>query len=577
MTKSFATLLVLSGCVSLAGACSSTPDPNPNPGSAGSPTGNISGSGSIAGNTGVAGSNGLPGAGTANTGGTPGVGGAGSPTAGTASGGTVGMAGSQGSGGSVVVNPGEGGPGYVVQKDFHGCAWTSEGGTPMATITTPASKDFSAKLPADPFCMAGTVAADYKCVALLGFNVNEPPTASCASKPIDPTGAGAPSVTPTANGLAINFVKRGTDTGFTLRVQIQGPNGHKADPVGAMDRWCATIKETQGKIFVKWEDFTPSCWVMPPMDPGPKYAKQPISAIAFSVPGKLTPTPFDFCVNGVVQGTSETDAPDGPAVAGDQKGTVGSEANPDGDFARAKVSVGGQDYIIQNNNWGNPGGSLILDYVNNSFKIKSGTGTGGDAPASFPSIYIGGNGNTANGVYSTHPKDNLPLKISDIKTAVSTLRYSGSTNVWNATYDIWFAKQIPTTEYKDGIDGFIMVWLRDPGAPNPKQPIGTKRNTTPVTIAGMTWDVWVGPRGPGPAGNNNAPVVSYVNPMENDNSRAQTFTNKDLKEFFTHAVAQNYGITTDMYLTDVFGGFEIWDGGAGGNLAVDEFKAVITK
>jgi hypothetical protein len=32
-----------------------------------------------------------------------------------------------------------------------------------------------------------------------------------------------------------------------------------------------------------------------------------------------------------------------------------------------------------------------------------------------------------------------------------------------------------------------------------------------------------------------------------------------------------------MYLTDVFGGFEIWEGGAGGNLAVDEFKAVVSK
>ena len=34
------------------------------------------------------------------------------------------------------------------------------------------------------------------------------------------------------------------------------------------------------------------------------------------------------------------------------------------------------DYIIQNNNWGNTGGELILNYTNNSFKITSGSGTG---------------------------------------------------------------------------------------------------------------------------------------------------------------------------------------------------------
>jgi len=326
----------------------------------------------------------------------------------------------------------------------------------------------------------------------------------------------------------------------------------------------------QGKIFVPWSSFTPSCWEMTAEKRGTAYAKQPISAVSFSVPGKKdAATAFDFCVNGFVQGAAATDAPDGPAVAGDQKGTVGSEVNPDGDFARAKVTVDGHDYIIQNNNWGNTAGSLILDYVNNSFKIKSGTATGGDAPASFPSIFIGGNGNTMNGVYSTHPKDNLPIKISDIKSAVSTLRYSGGTNIFNATYDIWFANSIPTAAYNDGINGFVMIWLRDPQG---KQPIGSKVGT--ATVAGQTWDVWKGDRGIGPDGTyNNAQVVSFLNPVENDDSRSQSFKNVDLKLFFT--AAASYGIGADMYLTDVFGGFEIWNGGAGQNLAVDEFKAVV--
>jgi hypothetical protein len=453
----------------------------------------------------------------------------------------------------------------LVQKSWHGCSWTGKEATGATTIT-PA--DFVAKPPADAFCVSGSVGNSYESVSLLGFNVNEAPPATCAFKPAETTVQ--PAVVPTGTGIAVNFVKKGADTSFTLRVQIQGPNG----ATSAADRWCATVVETQGKVFVPYTSFTPSCWEMTEAKRGTPYAKQPISAVVFNVPGKMgTATPYDYCVNGFADGATAADAPDGPAVAGDQKGTVGvANVNPDGDFARAKVVVEGKSYIIQNNNWGNPSGTdLILSYINNSFKITSGSGTGASAPASFPSIYIGNNGNTANGVYSTKSTDGLPVQISAIKSLPSTLRYSGSTGSFNATYDIWFANSIPTTEYKDGINGFVMIWLRDPSG---KQPIGSVMASN-VMVAGQPWNVWVGPRGDGPAGPNNAPVVSFVNPTEDSDSRAQSFKDVDLKAFFT--AAASYGIGPNMYLTDVFGGFEIWSGGSGGNLAVDEFKAVVSK
>jgi Glycosyl hydrolase family 12 len=575
MTKPFATLLLLVGSVSLAAACSGTnngvDDNNP-----GGPN-NTSGNSSVAGFNGgpVAGSvnNGTAGAnGVAGGGGNAPVGGAGSVAGNGTTGGVSPTGGMAGAGGTVVVNPGEGPAGYWVEKDWHGCAWTGKGELGATTITP---MDFAAKPAADPFCVSGTVGAEpmYQSVALLGFNVNEAPPATCAYKAADPNAAGPPAVVPTAEGLAINFVKRGADTAFTLRVQIQGPNGHKPGTVGAADRWCATLTEVQGKIFVPYSSFTPSCWEMTAALKGTPYAKQPISAVVFNVPGKLTATPFDYCVNGFTYGATAADAPDGPAVAGDQKGTVGvANVNPDGDFARAKVTVGGENYIIQNNNWGSPTSTdLILSYVNNSFKITSGSGTGGDAPASFPSIYIGNNGNTANGVYSTKTTDNLPIQVSAITSLPSTFRYSGSTGSWNAAYDIWFANSIPTAEYQDGINGFVMIWLRDPTG---KQPIGSVVETG-VTVAGRTWNVWVGPRGNGPAGPNNSPVVSFVNQAEDNDSMAQSFKNVDLKAFFT--AAAKHGIGANMYLTDVFAGFEIWSGGAGGNLAVDEFTAVVNK
>jgi hypothetical protein len=569
MSKSLASLFILMGSVALASACSVTAnDPLPNNnGSSGNGTGTFAGSSGLPG----AGSSGLPGAGSsslpgAGSSGLPGAGsgagGAGTTGGASTTGGTSPAAGTTGAGGSVNVNPGEGPPGYLVQKSWHGCSWT---GKEMTGATTVTPMDFVAKPPADAFCVSGSVGPTYESVSLLGFNVNEAPPASCAYKPADTTVL--PAVTPTGTGIAVNFVKKGADTSFTLRVQIQGPNG----ATSAAERWCATVVETQGKIFVPYTSFTPSCWETTAEKRGTPYAMQPISAVVFNVPGKLTATPYEYCVNGFADGSAATDAPDGPAVAGDQKGVVGSSVNPDGDFARAKVTVDGKSYIIQNNNWGNTGGELILNYTNNSFKITSGSGTGASAPASFPSIYIGNNGNTANGVYSTKATDGLPVQISAIKSLPSTLRYSGSTGSFNATYDIWFANSPPTAEYKDGINGFVMIWLRDPGG---KQPIGSVQASN-VMVAGMPWNVWVGPRGDGPAGPNNAPVVSFVNPTEDNDSRAQSFKDVDLKAFFT--AAASYGIPSTMYLTDVFGGFEIWSGGSGGNLGVDEFKAVVNK
>jgi hypothetical protein len=472
-----------------------------------------------------------------------------------------------GTGGSTPVDPNSAPPGYWVQDDWHGCAWTGVGTAGVSTIMP---QDFTAQAAGEPYCVSGSVGAEpeYQSVALLGFNVNEPTSASCTYEPVDVNAEGPPTVVPTSTGIAVDFVKQGANTGFTLRIQLQGPNGHKEGAVGAADRWCATIEEVQGKVHVPYSDFTPSCWEMTPELKGTPYAFQPISAVVFLVPGAPAATPFDFCVNGFTYGDMAEDAPSGTAMAGDQTGTVGGPSNDDLDFDRKKVLVGGENYIIQNNNWGNPAGSdCILSYVNNSFTVDTCTGSGQSAPAAFPSIYIGANGNTANGVLSTSTTDEMPIQISNIANIATTFRYSGGSGSYNATYDIWFANAPPAVEYGDGIDGFVMVWLRDPGD---RQPIGSDMGA--VTIAGQSWNVWVGPRGDGPEGYNDAPVVSFVNPTQDDNSRAQSFVDVNLKEFLT--AAGGYGIGANMYLTDVFAGFEIWNGGQG--LKVDEFKAVVT-
>jgi len=550
-------------------------------GSAGNGSVATAGNGSVAtaGNGAVLGTAGAAGVGVG-TAGTPGAGGIGSTTAGapgtggaspTAGAGPTGTAGAAGSGPIT-----SGGAGYWTSKDWHGCSWTGKG-TAGTTTVTPA--DFTTKPAADPYCISGTVGKDSASasVALLGFNVNEPSSASCVAKPADTTALGPPAVVPTADGIAVDFVKKGTSTAFTFRIQIQGQNGSMPDPVGAADRWCATISDVSGKVFVPWSAFVPKCWETTAANQGTPYAKQPISAVVFTVPGNSSSdTPYNVCVNGLAYGTSKADAPDGSAVQGDLTGTIGSGTDMAADFQRVKVKADGHDYIIQNNNWGNPSGSnQTLSYKNNSFKITSPTGSGQSAPASFPSIYIGNNGNTANGVFSTKPGDNLPIQISAISSITSTFRYSPAitSEAINATYDIWFANSIPAAQYNDGIDGFVMIWLRNP---KDKHPIGFENGKAGTeTIAGQSWDVYKGPRGAGPSGNNNAPVISYVNPS-NDNSRAQTFANVDILPFITTAVSK-YQLPASAYLTDVFAGFEIWDGPSSTNLSVDEFKCVVNK
>jgi hypothetical protein len=184
-------------------------------------------------------------------------------------------------------------------------------------------------------------------------------------------------------------------------------------------------------------------------------------------------------------------------------------------------------------------------------------------PASFPSIYIGANGDTQNGVYSTTSDDNLPKQVSTIQSVQTTFQYSScSGNGYNAAYDVWFAASKPTQMYQDAISGFVMVWFCDPGD---AQPIGSDKRT--VTIAGNSWHMWEGPRG-GSGSNANAPVVSYVA------SSSLTSLTFDLNLFIKDAVAQGY-IQNSWYLTDVFAGFEIWNGGGTTNLAVNKFTCVV--
>jgi hypothetical protein len=559
-------------------------------GNGGSSTGGAGGTGaggSGSGGNSTGGSSGTGGSGGSSTGGKSAGGSGGSATGGSANGGSTGA-----NGGSSGANP----PGWYMTKDWgvssvdwHGCVWTGVDSTVSGSTTSIAPKDFtSAAKEGGPYHVTGTVFNDYNSVAILGFDLNDTPksTDQCSNAKRDPKAPGPPEVAfpAGAKGIAFNWAQ-GSST--RVRIQIQQADG----ATNPKHQWCYNITDAGGKSFAEFSKFNTKCWgsATDPNNPLGTYytddGSPKISSVMFMIAGdKNKLSPYDFTVNGFAPGTSASDAPgSGAADCGKQTGTVGS-TTPGKEASMMRAKVSGTDckqYIVQSNNWGNPTGSFqVIDFVGNSFKVTDMNGTGSSAPASFPSIFVGQNGDVASGTYLT-TDSNLPIQISAIKSANSTFKWSGgSGGDYNTTYDIWFSKSstLPAS-YNDGISGLLMVWLYKPTTG--KVPIGNGGKTRSATIGGQAFDVWRGPRALQVAGTDdpNRPVISYV-----AKSTINNFSG-NLKDFFDDAVKNaaddmstggtSQAFSNSWYLTDVFGGFEIWSNGKG--LSNDGFTVDIQK
>jgi hypothetical protein len=462
----------------------------------------------------------------------------------------------------------------VTTADWHGCVWSGIDSTvsgSTTTITTPASKDFMSVADGGPYELAGSVYKSYDAVAMIGFNLNEAidgTTDQCKYNAAAATADGPPAATipSSATGIAVNWsVTKAPPTSF--RIQIQGVDGAS----NADHRWCATITDTAGPSFVKFTDFYTKCWFVDSTtdSPGNQYKGEAIDAVVFLVPGtEANLAPFDFTIGGFAPGTSKADAPGPAAECGKTSGTLGSTtASAAASMQRAKITGADcKEYIVFNNNWSNQTGSTqLISFTGNKFTVTQGSSANGNgAPASFPSIYIGGNGDTANGTYSTLANSGLPKKVSEITSVTTTFTWTGNTGDYNAAYDIWFSDKSTSVAYNDAIAGFLMVWLYKPSN---QQPIGGSSKRSTGTIAGHKWDVWVGPRGNTSDGTNDAnrPVISYV--AQDGPIKSLTF---NIKDFMADAVTnadkdKQNGLTSaafssGWYLTDVFAGFEAWTG-----------------
>ncbi len=280
-------------------------------------------------------------------GGNTGTGTGGSGTAGMTGGGTGGrlgtggQVGGVGGGGGTITGPP---PGYYTSGTLHGCSWTGADILNKGTTNTPA--DFVAQTPQGfPYCIHGTVGADpvnSATVALLGFNLNEATTGSATQCAAGAATSTLPTISPAGAGIAVSYVRL---TGSNIRVQIQGPTG----ATNANDRWCATITQVQGPVFLPLSSFNTACY----NNSGTFYSGQPISAVSFLVPGDKIPSPFSYCVGGFAFGTSVTAAPAyNPTPYPTLMGTIGgpdSSGGKDIDLQRVKTAApgaGGKAYIV---------------------------------------------------------------------------------------------------------------------------------------------------------------------------------------------------------------------------------------
>src|SRR5690606_32334643 len=310
--------------------------------------------------------------------------------------------------------------------------------------------------------------------SLLGFNINQAQTAE---------GGGDPpieSAIPTGTGIAVNFSKT---VASALRIQIQGPAGE----TDANDRWCYEIAEPAGPVFAPYAEFNTECWTG---GMGTAYANQPLTAVVFTVPGSnVNPVEFDYCVNGFADGNSAADAPDSLGGGGDGQltGTITDR------YGKVKVLEGGKSYIVQNNAWG-PGsneGSQSLSYTGTSFEVLTQTGSPGPSsePASFPSVYLGANGDRGvNGSLTTSSDDNLPIQVSAINSIMTSFAQYATGALardYNAAYDVWFAATPTVGDYGAAQSAYLMVWLYQPGN---RFPIGG--NVGSASIAGQSWQIY---------------------------------------------------------------------------------------
>ena len=475
------------------------------------------------------------------SGGGPGGGSGGAP-GGTGSVGNSGGMPGTGSTSGTGSSTGDGGPygGYHVHGDWAGFAFT------FATDATITPSNFEDMIDQDgPYCVSGSVKAteSYGSIAAVGFNVSQPKTDNAEVKVLSANGDGL-LVDITINTLTPPSSAQDP----SLRIQLEDLTDPSSPDAGD-HRWCANVQPVAGKItqVIPWTSFNTMCWdgTGDDFDPATtKLAKVIIYAPDAGEDGNEQQ--FDFCVNDIGP-DNVTSRGTGTIMAScPSNGTMWTNSGITEPFAK----IGSGSYQFQSNLWNPNGGGQSLSLIpGGGFKFDQQTcATDGDAPCSFPSVYIGTNsgGDARSAGYQAR-------QISAINSIPTCLGWSSggtpASDQYNVSYDVWFSGSA------NGVvaDKFLMVWFRDPPG---FQPGGMFPVADGVVIGDQTWQVWDGLQHEG------RNVISYVAPNGLADGQAYSF---DLKDFIDDAVEREV-LSPSQYLISVMGGMEVWGGARGASL-----------
>jgi hypothetical protein len=246
-----------------------------------------------------------------------------------------------------------------------------------------------------------------------------------------------------------------------------------------------------------------------------------------------------------------------PAIRCTDAGSLEWSASTQYDGTFVPVMGSDKQYYVQTNWWSLYDGQTVkVNGLAYTLGNPRGATSYSNNPMGYPSFFIGS--------YAGHATrgGNLPKQVSALTQVPTTLATNGSSmgrSNYNASYDVWFTAgpdPLPSYQYSPGAGGaYLMVWLF---MPSDRQPRGslTYQSQKVASLPG-TWDVWID--------NSNPPCITYVSTTQVDR------VDFDLNGVIQNAVKYDYGVTSSMYLSIIFGGFEVW--GEGDGLRLEAFCA----
>ncbi|HEU5073231.1 MAG TPA: hypothetical protein VFU02_03645, partial [Polyangiaceae bacterium] len=222
-------------------------------------------------------------------------------------------------------------------------------------------------------------------------------------------------------------------------------------------------------------------------------------------------------------------------------------------YETAFVSRNDDPYIFITNGWGPGFDGHTISWEGTSFIVESLTGSAGSRgePAGYPTVFCG--------KYSVMqvPECGLPASRDSIGALRTGWRWApnGNEGEYNAAYDIWVGTG-------NQLQGYLMVWLRDPPG---FQPAGARNaNHLGVTVANVpgVWDIWDGTV-------NNLPIINWVRAEGSDSHEIEF----DVMDFVRDAETRGFMIPGNQ-INAVAVGFEIWEGPISGLESVDFYVNV---